>query len=103
MSNNDELSKKLIEIGDKNSERLIKLPLYQEFVNNTKSDITDIKNSNYRCKSSIIHAGAFLSNFVEDYNVKWCHLDIAGPGFISNKTTGFGIRLLGDFFNTLYK
>ena len=97
MGNNIAFNKHLIDLGIKNNERLIELPLYKEFIDNTKSKISDIKNSNFRCNSSIIHGGAFLSNFIDDYKIKWAHIDIAGPGFIKEKTTGFGIRLLTDF------
>ena len=97
MGNNIEFNKHLIELGIKNNERLIELPLYNEFINNTNSTIGDIKNSNFRCDSSIIHGGAFLSNFIDNPKIKWAHLDIAGPGFIKENTTGFGMRLLSDF------
>ena len=101
MGNNKKMINDLIKLGENTNERLIELPLYKEFINNTKSTISDIKNSNYRCPSSTIHAGAFLANFIDDFKVQWCHLDIAGPSFINEKTTGFGIRLLSNFINKI--
>ena len=102
LGNNKELNKNLIEYREKNNERLIELPLYEQFINNTKSSISDLKNSNFICPASTIHGGAFLANFIEDSKIKWSHLDIAGPSFINKFTTGFGIRLLSDFFTHIF-
>lgn len=96
MSHNKELVKKLIESGENVNEKIVELPLYNQFIENTKSKVADIKNSDFGCGSSIIHGGAFLANFIEDEK-PWAHLDIAGPSFINKESTGMGVRLLTDF------
>ncbi len=89
----DETIKKLIELGDKTGDRLVKLPLYQEFINHTKSKIADVKNSEYKCRAGTIQAGAFLSHFVKKES-NWIHLDVAGPTFFNGRTQSYGVRLL---------
>lgn len=96
MSCNKELVKKLVESGEKVNEKVVELPLYHQFIENTKSKIADIKNSDFGCGSSIIHGGAFLANFIEN-DTPWAHLDIAGPSYINKESTGMGVRLLADF------
>lgn len=56
-----------------------------------KSDVADIKNSGGRWAGACT-AASFLECFVEK-NVKWAHIDIAGPAGIypSMSATGFGV------------
>ena len=94
----DETIKKLIELGDKTGDRLVNLPLYQEFINHTKSKIADVKNSEYKCRAGTIQAGAFLSHFVKKES-NWIHLDVAGPTFFNGRTQSYGVRLLTKIVN----
>ena len=91
----DDTIKKLIVLGDKTGDRLVKLPLYQEFINHTKSKIADVKNSEYKCRAGTIQAGAFLSHFVKKES-NWIHLDVAGPTFFNGRTQSYGVRLLTE-------
>ena len=100
MSNDKELEKKVIASGDMVNEKLVSFPIYPDFKKQTKSEIADIKNDEFGCRASMIHAGAFLSNFIED-GIKWCHLDIAGPARDKNKTTGIGVRMLSHLIENL--
>jgi leucyl aminopeptidase len=102
MGNNNKLINKIVKAGNKVEERLSQLPIFPELVNLTKSDYADVKNADYECKAGCVMAGAFLSNFVENY--KWAHIDIASTSW-NNKyntyskkgATGFGLRLSIQF------
>ena len=83
-------------IQSKMDERLSELPLYEEFKNQTKSDIADIKNDEFGCRASTLHGGAFLWNFIDE-KTDWCHLDIAGPSRAIDSTTGYGVRLITSY------
>ena len=96
MGNNRKLNNKLIDSGDKVDERLVEFPLYEEYIDQTKSVIANVKNYNYDYKHDTIYAGAFLSNFVKE-GQEWAHIDIAGPESKNELTRGFGIRLLSKF------
>lgn len=90
--------------GFKVWEKLVELPLWEEYGEQLISNIADLKNSGNRYAGAIT-AGKFLEHFTS-YN--WIHLDIAGPAFTEKQDsyrgvggTGVGVRLLFDFFNNL--
>jgi len=84
-------------------ERIVELPIWEEYGEMLKSDIADIKNLGGR-EAGAITAGKFLEHFT-DY--PWIHLDIAGSAFLTTNdnyrgigATGIGVRLLFDFLNS---
>ena len=97
LGNDTLFNKKLIDVGNKTNEKLVELPIYRKFIDDTKSDIADVKNYDYECKTGIIYGGAFLWNFIGDSKVKWAHLDIAGPARKNDETTGVCVRLVSDY------
>ena len=104
MGSTDEYLSRLKKSGEKMHERLIELPLWEEFEEPLKSSVADINNLGTREGQASI-AGKFLEHFT-DY--PWIHLDIAGPAFISEDKgyrikggTGTGVRLLFDFLKGL--
>ncbi len=91
---------KLKENGLETYERLIELPLWDEYAKPLESEIADLNNLGVREGQSTI-AGKFLEHFT-DYN--WLHIDSAGTAFFNKKQnyipaggTGFGVRLLFNF------
>lgn len=107
-SNNPELAKRLFDAGQKTFERVWELPLYEEYKEEMKGDISDLKNIGYKSGkyAGAITAAAFLEKFVG--GTPWTHLDIAGSAwyeqgkhYISKNGTGFGVRLLTRFFMDL--
>ena len=81
-------------------ERLVEYPLWDEYGEQIKSDIADIKNVG-GATGGAITAGKFLEHFT-DY--PWMHFDIAGVSFATAKKgytpiggTGYGLRMLLDF------
>ena len=104
MGNNKALQEKIIEASRNTWEKLWPLPLDDDFREQIRSDVADIKNTGGR-PGGAETAGAFLSNFVGE--VPWVHLDIAGTAWRGQKTskkdylgpgaTGFGTRLLVEF------
>jgi leucyl aminopeptidase len=90
----------LRESGFRQYERLVEYPLWDEYGDQIKSDIADIKNVG-GATGGAITAGKFLQHFT-DY--PWMHFDIAGVSFNMSKkgyfTTGgtaYGMRMLLDF------
>ena len=97
---NNKLKDKLEEVGIETHERLVEFPLWDEYAEELKSPIADLKNLGGSTAGAIT-AGKFLQHFI-DYD--WLHLDIAGPAFLSSPTgyrpkggTGIGVRLLYNF------
>lgn len=106
MTNNEEITEKLMNASRRTWERLWQLPLDEDFNEQIKSNVADIKNTGGRPGGSET-AGAFLSNFVGD--TPWAHLDIAGTAwtqsntakkdYLSKGSTGFGTRLLFELIS----
>jgi leucyl aminopeptidase len=90
----------LIKSGTATGERLWELPFWQEYHEQVKSEIADVRNTGVIPRSAgAIVGGTFLAAFVE--KTPWAHIDIAGPAwseqdlFYTRKGgTGFGVRLL---------
>jgi leucyl aminopeptidase len=100
MGNTPENIENLKNAGLETYERLVELPLWEEYGELIKSDIADIKNSGKR-DAGTITAGKFLEHFT-DY--PWIHLDIASNAFIHKADhyrtqggVGIGIRLIYQF------
>lgn len=81
-------------------ERLVEYPLWDEYGDQIKSDIADLKNIGGPTGGAIT-AGKFLEHFTA---YPWMHFDIAGVSFNTGKkgyyTTGgtaYGLRMLMDY------
>ena len=96
----DKTFNKLQDSGEKTYERTVRFPFWDEYAEEIKSPIADIKNLG-GASAVAITAGKFLEHFT-DY--PWIHIDIAGPawadndsGYLSKGGTGTGVRLFFDF------
>ncbi|MBI5196985.1 MAG: leucyl aminopeptidase [Nitrospirae bacterium] len=101
IGNNEELKKSIRQAGEETRERVWEMPLWDEYHEQIRSPIADIKNTGGR-EGGMITAAAFLSKFVEEY--PWVHLDIAGVAwkekdspYIPKGGVGVGVRLLVQF------
>jgi len=89
--------KKVVESGYEMHERVVKFPFWDEYADELKSDVADMKNLGGKMAGAIT-AGKFLEKFAE---YPFIHLDIAGPAFLKKSVsyrpkggTGIGVRLL---------
>lgn len=96
-----EIMENLKASGEYTSERVAEFPFWDEYKEQLKSDIADLKNIGGRYGGAIT-AGKFLEHFT---SYPYIHLDIAGPSF--NKVpfkyfgkggSGVGVRILYNFF-----
>ncbi|MBN1806883.1 MAG: leucyl aminopeptidase [Sedimentisphaerales bacterium] len=101
MGNDDKLIKQLQKASEDSGEKVWHMPCGEEYVNEMKSKIADLKNIGSKWGGACT-AAAFLSQFVGD--TKWAHLDIAGMDLFSTSneyaaegSTGFGVRLLTTY------
>lgn len=85
-------------------ERLVEFPMWDDYGEQIKSELADLKNLGPP-EAGMITAGKFLEKFT---TYPYIHLDIAGPAFVEkrdsyrgNGGTGFGVRLLFEFTKTL--
>lgn len=100
MGNDQTLIDRLKAASAQTGERLWHLPCDDEFVEEMKSKIADLKNVGDKWGGACT-AAAFLSQFAQ--GAKWAHIDIAGVGVWGADekdapgSIGFGVRLLTAF------
>ncbi|KPJ73935.1 hypothetical protein AMJ52_02495 [candidate division TA06 bacterium DG_78] len=98
MGNEQKLIDTVLEVSNATGEKHWQLPLFEEYKEQMKSDVADLKNSGGR-PASAITAGIFLQEFVS--KAQWLHIDIAGKEIVEKENfyqpkggTGFGVRTL---------
>jgi leucyl aminopeptidase len=106
MSNNHELTRQIVEAGEKTKELVWELPLDDDYFQQIKGDDADIKNSGGKEAHPII-GGTFLKQFVDE-KIPWAHIDIAGVADTPKEThyspkgaTGYGVRLMINYLENL--
>jgi leucyl aminopeptidase len=106
-TNDQRLADRLIAAGRETGELLWQLPMYDEYKEQLKSDIADIKNIGGRYGGAIT-AAKFLAEFID--GTPWVHLDIAGTyytdkekGYIVKGATGIPVRTLVEYIIRMVK
>ncbi|QMU27898.1 leucyl aminopeptidase family protein [Adhaeribacter radiodurans] len=102
----EETKQKFKKAGETTYERLVELPLWEEYAEHLKSDIADLKNLGGP-EAGAISAGKFLECFT---SYPWIHLDIAGTAFLTSQDnyrgkngTGSSVRLIYQFLTEMIK
>jgi len=108
-SNDEKLSKQLLEAGDKVEEKLWRMPLHKNFDKLINSKNADMQNINYVGGAGSTTAAQFLQRFILN-KTPWAHLDIAGMAFSkyggalnSGGATSYGVRLLNKLIEDNYE
>jgi leucyl aminopeptidase len=98
MGNNAALMDRVKKAASDAGEKVWELPMYDEYKDQIKSEVADMKNTGGRGAGSIT-AAMLLREFVED--TPWVHLDIAGvdnydrdKGVIVKGASGIPVRTL---------
>ncbi len=96
--NNQELVDRVVAASNKSGELMWQMPMYDDYKEQNKSDVADIKNVGGR-EAGAITAAKFLAEFVGD--TPWAHLDIAGTSmsdkerkYLPKGATGVPVRTL---------
>ena len=79
---------KVLKAAEGTGERMWQMPMPEEYKEQNKSEIADVKNTGNRYGGAIT-AALFLAEFVD--KTPWVHIDIAGTAF-SNKESGYIIK-----------
>jgi len=105
--NNQELIDKVIAAGAEAGEKIWQMPMYEEYKEQNKSDVADIKNTGGRYGGAIT-AAQFVAEFAGD--TPWVHLDIAGTSmtdkqrnYLVKGATGVPVRTLVNLALSLAK
>ena len=99
LGNNEELIERTRKVGEATGERGWPLPLFEEYFDQIKSDVADIRNTGSKGGAGTITGAAFLHHFVDE--TPWVHLDIAGTAWVDSNepykpkgNVGMGGRLM---------
>jgi leucyl aminopeptidase len=106
-TNNQELVDKIITAGAEAGELIWQMPMYDQYKEQNKSDVADIKNVGGRLAGAST-AAQFLAEFAGD--TPWVHLDIAGTSmtgkeknYLVKGATGVPVRTLVNLVLSLAK
>jgi leucyl aminopeptidase len=96
--NDQDLMDKILKAAERTGERMWQMPMPEEYKEQIKSEIADVKNTGNRYGGAIT-AALFLAEFVA--NTPWVHIDIAGTAYLTKESsyimkgaTGVGVRTL---------
>ncbi len=108
-SNSDRLASMIEEASKRTGERVWRMPLWDDYLEDIKSEVADIKNTGVQGAAGAQAGAAFLSRFAE--GSEWAHLDIAGVAWVQREgprrpyypkgATGYGVRLLVELAKML--
>ncbi len=96
-SNNEELANRLLASGESAGDRAWRLPLWEEYDKQLKTNFADMANIGGR-NAGCVTAACFLGRFTGNY--RWAHLDIAGTAWNTGNNkgaTGRPVPLLVDY------
>jgi leucyl aminopeptidase len=100
-SNDDEMYNRFAQALDQAGEKMWRLPVTDEYLDMTRSNIADLMNTGGRWGGAST-AAAFLKEFAE--GTPWIHLDIAGTAWIEEAKpwiakgpSGIAVRSLVEF------
>jgi len=106
MTNDQDFADELISSGEKTQDRVWQMPMDDEYAEDIKSTIADVKNTGAGRTAGTIAAGAFLREFVKE-GTSWCHVDIAGSGwlkkgrpYLPDGPSGAGVRLIMELIRS---
>ncbi len=85
LGNDDVLCADIIAAGETACDRVWRLPIWEEYQEQLKSNFADMANIGGK-DAGTITAACFLSRFAEDY--RWAHLDIAGTAWRTGNSKG---------------
>lgn len=96
VSNDGDLEGRCIQAGLASGDHCMPLLFSPELhVPEYKSTVADMRNSVAdRNNASSSASGLWIYFHIEDLGLKWLHVDLAGPAFLDNRGTGYGVGLL---------
>jgi leucyl aminopeptidase len=100
MTKDDSLAKRIEESSKRAYELVWRFPLFEEYFDDVKGVLADVKNTGKKGEAGSIAGATFLSNFAAE---NFAHVDIAGTAYLDEERdyyrkggTGWGVRLLVD-------
>lgn len=107
-ANDKKLTDDILSFADKTGERVWHMPLPKEYRKLNQSKVADVRNIPSTRLGGAITAALFLQEFINK-DIKWAHLDIAGPSYAERPLnvytpvggSGFGVRMLLEWIKNM--
>ena len=106
-ADDDDLAKALSVAAEEAGEKVWRLPLPEDYLEQISSDVADANNSGGRGAQSAT-AALFLRPFTGAARDRWAHLDMSGPAWsdspsdeLTKGATGWGVRTLTRWLESL--
>lgn len=105
-TDNKKMEELLMQAGMESGEKLWPMPLWDEYDEDIKSDIADLRNFSGKPVAGAISAAKFLQVFTQKHPA-WAHIDIAGTAYESNEfgsqknASAYGVLLITNFILAL--
>ncbi|MCB9892170.1 MAG: leucyl aminopeptidase family protein [Planctomycetes bacterium] len=98
VTNDESLEDLVLECGRATGDLCHALPFAPEFYKKEfASKVADMLNSvRDRMNAQSSCAAQFIYNHLDGTDVRWCHVDLAGPAKMDERGTGFGVALLAE-------
>lgn len=108
MTNHDGFARQVVKASQGSGERVVELPLFDEYFEDLKSEYADMRNSGDGPSHGAQRGGIFLKQYIRK-GMPWVHLDIAAMAYnVSSisycprkSSTGYGVRLLVELAKSL--
>lgn len=106
-SPNDKMAESIIAAGDVSGDRVWRIPMWDDYKDDIKSEIADVKNLGFQFYAGVTAGAIFLQEFVKK-SEQWAHIDIGCAVFeererpyILKGATGWGVRMLTKYVEGL--
>jgi probable aminopeptidase NPEPL1 len=103
VSNDAKLERTTVEAGHASGDlahpMLFAPELYKQELSSPVADMVNSVHNRMNAQASC--AAQFVYWQIEDCKVRWCHVDMAGPAWIKNRGTGYGVALLSEMVRSL--
>ena len=105
VSNREGLETAAVAAGLESGDMTFPMPFAPEvFQNEFRSKVADMKNSVAdRMNAQSSCAAQFVYSHIDDLDIPWLHVDIAGPASRDERGTGFGVALVATLAKNLKK
>ena len=93
-ANDATLKSEVEDVTNKNGERMLSMPMWDDYDSVLQSNVADFVNSPFSCSDAFV-AALFLKQFVPK-NAAWLHIDLAHEFTVGSVPRGNGVRTIID-------
>jgi probable aminopeptidase NPEPL1 len=103
VSNDGDLEDKVIAAGLASGDHCMPILFSPELhTGEYKSNVADMRNSVAdRANAASSASGLWVWLHIDDLDIRWAHIDLAGPAFLDNRGSGYGVGLLYSLVKSL--